>query len=374
MNSKLKRKLVISAINITEAGPLSVLVDCVTEAVKLLKNDWEIIVLVNNTALIEANGVKLLSFPLSKKSWLFRLYYEWWHFKGLSKSIKPDVWLSLHDITPRVEAGCQAVYCHNAVPFYRLSLREIILEPQLLLFNLFYRYLYGIGIHRNDYVVVQQEWLRQAFNRLFSLTNVLVAHPVVAVVQKATEAKNSKKKFVFIYPSLPRVFKNIELICEAVKRLNQQGVSDFEVRLTLSGTENRYADYLLNQYGNISGISFIGRQNRQEMAEQYAQSDCILFPSLLETWGLPITEAKTLGKFLLVAERPYAHETVGNYDKVNFLNPFDASEWANNMKIMITGTLIFTGAVASDPQPPFAQNWQELLTLLTGHQSVGRQK
>ena len=369
MNWKLKRKLVISAINITEAGPLSVLVDCVTEAVQLLKNDWEIIVLVNNTSLIKNDDVTLLAFPLSKKSWLFRLYYEWWHFRGLSKILKPDVWLSLHDITPWVEAGCQAVYCHNPAPFYHLSFREIALQPTLLLFNLFYLYLYKIGIHRNHYVVVQQAWLRQEFKRLFSLTNVVVAHPVVTVEQQNNEEKNSTDKFVFFYPALPRVFKNIELICEAVKLLNEQGCSGFELRLTLNGNENKYADHLLNLYGNITDIYFIGRLNRQEMLAQYAQSDCILFPSLLETWGLPITEAKALGKSLLVAERVYAHETVGSYDRVNFIDPFDALEWANNMKLVMTGTLRFTGAFASDPESPFAQNWQELLTLLTSCQS-----
>lgn len=367
MSTQFKRKLVISAVNITEAGPLSILIDCVTEAVKLLKNDWEIIVLVNNTALIDTDEVTLLAFPLSKKSWLYRLYYEWWYFKGLSKSIKPDVWLSLHDITPRVEAVRQAVYCHNAVAFYHLSLREIVLEPRLLLFNLFYRYLYGIGIHRNDYVIVQQEWLRLAFKRLFSLNNIVVAHPVVTIEQPVA-SKNIKDKFVFFYPALPRVFKNIELICEAVELLNQQGISGFEVRLTLSGNENKYAAHLVSLYGDTHGIRFIGRLSRQEIIEQYAQSDCILFSSLLETWGLPISEAKALGKNLLVAKCPYAYETVGCYDKVNFINPFDASEWAHNMKLMITGNLQFTGAVIADPEAPFAKNWQELLTLLTGSQ------
>lgn len=368
MNLKLKQKLVISAINITEAGPLSVLNDCVTEAVQLLKNDWEIIVLVNNNSLIEADNVTLVEFPSSKKSWLFRLYYEWWHFRGLSKKIKPTVWLSLHDITPWVEASCQAVYCHNPAPFYRMSLREIALEPKLLLFTLFYRYLYQIGIHRNDYVVVQQDWLRQEFKRLFSIDNVIVAHPVGSVVQKAISKRNIGDKFVFFYPALPRVFKNIELICEAVKLLNQQGISGFEIRLTVDRSENKYAAYLFNHYGNINGIRFIGRQNRREMDEQYTQSDCVLFPSLLETWGLPITEAKAFGKSLLVAERPYAHETVGIYDKVNFINPFDATEWADKMQRVMTETIAFTGACASDSEPPFTKNWRELLTLLTASQ------
>ena len=367
MNTTLKRKLVISAINITEAGPLSVLVDCVTEAARLLSDDWDIIVLVNNTALITVQNVTLLAFPLAKKSWLLRLYYEWWHFKGLSHRIKPDVWLSLHDMTPWVEAKRQAVYCHNAMPFYQMSLREIYLEPKLLLFNLFYRYLYSVGIQRNDYVIVQQEWLRQEFNQLFSLKNVIVAHPVTCTEQSVAVKKNISANFVFLYPSLPRIFKNIELICEAAQWLNAQGITQFELRLTLTGNENRYAAMLFDRYGDAPSIHFIGRQNHLAMREQYEQSDCVLFPSLLESWGLPISEAKAFGKLLLVADRPYAYETVGNYDKVNFINPLDYLAWATQMKAMIEDTLAWTGVSISDPASPYAENWQALLTLLTSN-------
>jgi glycosyltransferase involved in cell wall biosynthesis len=369
MDTKIKQKLVISAVNLVEGGPLTVLRDCVAAAEELLDNDWDIIVLVNKVSLIETSGVTCLEFPLAKRSWLIRLYYEWWHFRKLSKSIKPDIWLSLHDITACVEAPCQIVYCHNAAPFFKISLREAWLEPTLLMFNLFYRYLYGIGIRRNRYVIVQQEWLRQEFKRLFSVQNVIVAYPVVSSQQnKMPREKNRGENFVFFYPTLPRVFKNIELVCEAVKRLNQDGISGFEVRLTLDGSENRYASHIVKLYANTEGIVFIGRQNKSEMMSQYDESDCVLFPSRLETWGLPISEAKALGKPMLIAELPYAHETVGTYDKVSFIDPFDAIGLANKMQSIMDGKFEFSGALAIAPESPFVSDWRELLLLLTAKQ------
>ena len=369
IDTNLKPKLVISAVNLVEGGPLTVLRDCVVAAEETLGNDWDVIVLVNNVSLIEKSGFTFLEFPLAKRSWLIRLYYEWWYFRKLSKIIKPDVWLSLHDITAWVEVPRQAVYCHNPAPFYKISLREAWLEPTLLMFNLFYRYLYGIGIRRNAYVIVQQEWLRQEFKRLFAVQNVIVAHPVVSADQnkKPTEKKIGEN-CVFFYPALPRVFKNIELVCEAAKHLNQAGITGFEVLLTLDGSENRYAAYLIKRYADTPGISFIGRQNQSEMMRQYHESDCVLFLSRLETWGLPISEAKALGKPLLIAEFPYAHETVGTYDKVSFIDPFDAQGLANNMKSIMEGKFKFSGAVATSPESPFVSDWRELLTLLTGNQ------
>ena len=369
MDTKIKQKIVISAVNLVEGGTLTVLRDCVAAAKELLGNDWEIIVLVNKVSLIETSGVTCLEFPLAKRSWFIRLYYEWWRFRKLSKIIKPDIWLSLHDITAWVEAPRQAVYCHNPAPFYKVSLREAWLEPTLLMFNLFYRYLYGIGIRRNKYVIVQQEWLRQEFKRLFAVQNVIVAHPVISFQQhQMPRQKNSDDKFVFFYPTLSRVFKNIELVCEAAKHLNQAGIAGFEVRLTINGSENKYAANLIKRYANTDGIAFIGRQNQKEMISQYDESDCVLFPSRLETWGLPISEAKALGKPLLIADLPYAHETVGTYDKVSFIDPYDAKGLANKMKSLMDGTFNFSGAVTTSPESPFVSNWRELLMLLTANQ------
>jgi glycosyltransferase involved in cell wall biosynthesis len=122
---------------------------------------------------------------------------------------------------------------------------------------------------------------------------------------------------------------------------------------------------LLKRFVNINGIVFIGRQNYQEMLEQYDNSDCVLFPSRLETWGLPISEAKQLGKPLLVSEQPYAHETVGNYDKVCFIDPYNPAEWANKMQLILDGKLTFSTARIATPSSPFVCDWQKLLLLLT---------
>jgi glycosyltransferase involved in cell wall biosynthesis len=365
MGSSVKQKLVISAINLTEGGPLTVLNDCVAAAIELLEEHWEVIVLVNDRALIKMPGATIIEFPHSKHYWLLRLYYEWWHFRSLSKKLKPDLWLSLHDITPWVQARRQAVYCHNPAPFYQMTIREVWLEPKFLLFNLFYRYLYRVGIHRNRYVIVQQAWLRKEFMHLFDVRNVVVAYPVGSSNQALPQIpREPQNPFIFIYPALPRFFKNIESVCKAAQLLGGTDVPGFEMRLTIDGSENHYAADLVKQYANVPGICFIGKQPYDSMALQYAECDCLLFPSRLETWGLPISEAKALGKPMLVADLPYAHETVGNYDRICFFDPKDPIELSDKMGQLLRGKLQFDGSSSPDPSAPFARNWRELLLLL----------
>ena len=95
----------------------------------------------------------------------------------------------------------------------------------------------------------------------------------------------------------------------------------FEVLLTINGNENKYSQMIYKRYNKVKNIKFIGLQTREKVFDIYAQSDCLIFPSKLETWGLQISEYKLFNKPMIVADLPYAHETVGDYNMVNFFMP-----------------------------------------------------
>ncbi len=356
-------RIVVSAVNFTEGGPLTVLRECLASAAAVLPVKWELVALVHRADLISESRVRLISIPSSKKSWFLRLYWEWFGFNRISRELKPTLWLSLHDITPRVSAKRQAVYCHNPSPFYRIRLREALMEPTFLMFNQLYALLYRLFIRRNYCVIVQQDWLRAEFIRRMGQLPVVVAHPSFRAAERPSAPKLGSVP-VFIYPALPRVFKNIETLCKAAQILNSRKVSGFEVRLTLDGSENRYAGWLRNQFGDTAQIQFIGRQTKDQMAAQYGEASAVVFPSKLETWGLPITEGKAQRLPLLVADLPYARETVGNYDLVSFFPAESPEVLADLMQSMIEQTWRPTGNHHPDPVAPFAPNWASLWGLL----------
>lgn len=366
-----QKHLVVSAVNFSEGGPLTVLQESLEDAALHLPADWKITALVHRKSLIVIPRVETLEFPRSKRSWFMRLWLEWFEFDHLSRTLKPDLWLSMHDITPRVQARRQAVYCHNPSPFYQLTWREAWLEPKFAMFNLLYRHLYRVCIRRNHSVVVQQDWLRMAFQRMYYHPNVVVAYPTQGKcgdarvnVPPARQPKGSQP-LVFLYPALPRVFKNFEVLCEAMKSLPHNVRSLLEVRLTLSGQENPYARDLYRRFSSVLGIKFIGRQTKAQMDMQYRACDVVLFPSRLETWGLPITEAKAHGKPLLVADIPYAHETVGNCEAVSFLPAQKVEAWATAFESLASGHWQFGLHTTPAPSAPFAADWTQLWRLLT---------
>lgn len=364
----MRKTIVISAINFRNGGPLSILNDCLEYLDISLSHNYKIIALVHDKSIIvKTKNIEYIEFPKSIKSYLYRIYYEYIYFNKLSKQFKPHLWLSLHDMTPNVTATIQAVYCHNPAPFYKLSFKDIWLEPKFVLFNLFYKYLYSINIKKNDYVIVQQEWLRQKFISMFDIINVLVAHPEIKFTIEAKDPQNNTnlpKIYRFFFPTIPRVFKNIEVIFEAVKHLNTKNIPHFEVLLTINGTENRYAKYLIEHYKNIKHIRFIGKQSRKEVYEIYATTDCLLFPSKLETWGMPLTEFQNYDHPIIVSSLEYAHETINGFKKGKFFNPDDALELAQCMENAIRNELIFDKPESNTSRLPDTNNWHELFNLL----------
>lgn len=368
MNTMPKQTIIISAINFRDGGPLSVLQDCLRYVNNHLSSEYRIIALVHKIERFQnLEHIELIEFPKSATSYLYRLYYEYIYFKKISEKYDPFLWLSLHDMTPNVKASIRAVYCHNPAPFYNITLKDFWLDPRFALFNFFYKYLYQINIQKNHFVIVQQEWIRKKFELMYGVQQTIVSHPSIEIIrtnQIIAEKTQTLKNYHFFFPTIPRVFKNIELICDAVNILNDKKISGFEVTLTINGTENRYAKSLIDNYKNIKNINFIGKQTREKVFELYQKTDCLIFPSKLETWGMPITEFQNFDKPILLADLEYAHETAKNYRKIKFFDPYDPHELANYMHKAILQQLIFDSSEPILISSPYAQNWNELFTIL----------
>jgi len=313
---------VVSAVNIVDGGALTVLQDAIRAFDSNVKVGDSVIFLVASPvvhAFLDVQNIKFLYFQKSKKNWLFRVFYEYVYFYFLSLKIRPDVWFSLHDITPTVNASKRFVYCHNPSIFLKFPISSIPLDPKQFLFSKFYKYLYKINIKKNSSVITQQAWMADEFSRIFKIKNVLVAEPDVNVDKSPIDSKQylpgSGKDFTLFYPAYPRYFKNHSIIFKA-----QPLVSQASFWLTITGSENKYSRSLVERHPLIN-IKLLGLLPRSRVFELYQECDALIFPSLLETWGLPLTEFKVFNKPIVAADLPYAHETIGLYEHIYWFDP-----------------------------------------------------
>jgi glycosyltransferase involved in cell wall biosynthesis len=328
---------------------------------------YNIVALVHKKSLFNVPNIKFIEYPEIKSSWLKRLRFEYYDCRRISEEIKPHLWFSMHDMTPNVRADIRAVYCHNPCPFYPFRMKEALLDWKFGLFTLLYRYLYGINIQSNDFVVVQQDWIRSVFQSRYRVRNIVVAHPSVEhlAVAMADDAQTSPNpRYRFFYPAYPRTFKNIEQILKAARILESRGFNQFEVWLTMDGTETRYASSIASEFSDLTTVKWLGLLPRDEVMRLYVKADCLIFPSKLETWGMPITEFKATGKPILAADLPYAHETIGEYGQVVFFRIGGDAQLAAMMKQAAMGEAVFRPTVERDIAPPFSRNWEELWKVL----------
>ena len=365
----MSKTIVVSGINLVNGGALSVyydFLDSVIESHDYKNNNY--IILVSQKELFEKyeSKMKIIEFPKSKKSWFLRLYYEYWYFNKLSKILNPDVWLSLHDITPNVKARKRFVYCHNPSPFYKMPLSKIKYGWKYYAFSKLYKYLYKINIKKNTAVIVQQKWMGEEFKKMFHVDKIIIAHPSKSE-EKINYCKHDHDNiFEFIYPSFPRVYKNFELLCEATRKLSKDNPNlKFKVLVTLKGNENNYANMLFNKYKHVSNLEFIGLIDRSKLFELYAKVDCLIFISKLETWGMPISEFEFTNKKIIASKLPFAYETVGNYTNATFIDVNSVEYLEENMKqAILTKNFTNTKKQQKSDKDLYADNWEELINMI----------
>lgn len=327
----------------------------------------EIIAFVPKKAGLEFPNIQLIEVPKSKKSWWFRLYYEYYYFYKISKKLNPDIWFSLHDTTPRVVAKKRFVYCHHPTTFYKPTWNDWKFDYKIGLFSLLYDWVFKINIKKNHTVFVQQHWIKAVFEKRFGITNIQVAQPEFVRFETPLEPNFEVGKVHFLYPSFPRSFKNFEIIFEAIQLLDSRTKEQCQFHFTLEKSKSKYGDYLLDKYGKMEHCYFHPYRNYTEMQSLYYGMDCLLFPSKIETWGLPISEAKQFNKPLLLANEPYAKETCGSYEKVSFFNVNDPEKLAQLITEFTTKNHTFDGNVASTITDTSLKNWKELFAYILNH-------
>ena len=363
------KTIVVSAVNLRKGGTLTILINCLSYLSRLAsKGEYRIIALVHKKELVDVSGVDYIELPWSIDSWFNRLKCEYITMNDISKEIgNVYLWISLHDTSPRVKAKRQVVYCHNSFFAYNWCFKQLLFNYKIVLFACFTRLIYRFNIKSNYKIVVQQNWMKKAFLNMFNLdsSDIIVARPEREKHNLITLNHNEKKigdVYRFIFASSPDLHKNFEQLCEAARLLeNEIGKDTFKVMITVAGDENRYAKWLYEKWSCVSSIEFAGFMDKPTLYKNYEMADCMVFPSKVETWGLPITEFAAYERPILVADLPYAHETAAGCDKVSFFNPDSPQELMLKMKALVLGDN--SGLCKVDDliiESPIAHTWEEL--------------
>ena len=139
----------------------------------------------------------------------------------------------------------------------------------------------------------------------------------------------------FFYPAGADLYKNHDLVIAACKLLAGEGITDYRVIFTLPREGDPDAERIIRAARGLP-IEFVGSLPHETVWEYYSGT-VLLFPSYLETCGLPLVEARAAGAWILASDLPFAREVLEGYPNKAFF-PYDGAEvLAQQMKAVLGG-------------------------------------
>ncbi|MEQ3308870.1 glycosyltransferase [Fusobacterium varium] len=251
-----------------------------------------------------------------------------WDFYGLKKFLKkkniiPDIFFSIQNTGVNLSKNIpQILYYHQPLSIVKLNWNPFKKEERLFwIYKNIYPFFIKMYLDRIKKIIVQTEWVKKEFSQKFNynLKNIIVVKPSINLPDTSKIKMISKEKFRIFYPATPLVYKNHEIIIKALGELKKEKkdlANDLECIFTFSEKENGRINGLIKKNNVEDIIKLVGKIPYGRVLEYYKSSDLMIFPSKLETLGLPLMEAKHFNLNILVIDLPYSREVIGNYEKV----------------------------------------------------------
>ena len=329
-----KRNIAVNASALTQSGALSILKQFIYYAARNKSSHFYLFV--DEDVRLEAH--ENISFiNVAVRSWARRIYWGGWGFRRyLSKNgIPVDIVISLQNTSINIP-GKQVVYIHQPMPFSEIKWSFFKKDERLFfLYRNFYHYFIFLFVKLDTRFVVQTNWMKASL-----VNNYLVHDELIRVISPDVilpkidkdSVFESNVGFVLLYPATPLYYKNHLLILESLRRLKfTHKIKDIRFQVTFSRGEYEKFDKKAKEYDLVDMIDYMGHLPYKKLVEAYYRCDLVLFPSLIETFGLPLAEAATLGKNIICSDLPFSRDVLGEYSGVTFVSHDDAGAWAQEI-------------------------------------------
>lgn len=262
-------------------------------------------------------------------SWMHRIL---WDFNGLSKWLKvnhiqADVVVSFQNTISKTKSR-QVIYYHNSIPFYPNKWNPFKgKERVMFLYKHIYPLFVKLSINDKTDIVVQIPYIKKGFVKCFGINEdrVKVMFPDVEKIDSASVLIYDFKQgfYHFVYPAIPEPYKEHKTLVYSLsllKQRNRELVNKIKIHLTFAKEDFPNLLRLVEENGLVDNFVFNGRVPYQQILSMYKGSCGLLFPSTIETIGLPLLEAAAFGKPIVASDLQYAHEVLNDYEGVKYID------------------------------------------------------
>lgn len=339
----------VNATAIRSSGALTILKQFIGELPANNSQD-EYYIFVNPQMKFE-NIKKIHYVSIDTVSWVKRIY---WDEIGLRKWIKshkitPDLFISFQNTGVKIDDDIiQLIYYHQLLPLTDHKWNVLKKDEFILfLYQKFYAFFVSRYLTSKNHIVVQLPSIKKVFCDKFNFSkeNISVIRPNTDIIDyKQIEDYQFKDRFThFIYPATPFIYKNHIDIIKAMVILKKRGkVDDIKIHFTFKENE---APNLLNaiRKSNMEDhFIFEGSLPYEQLLSLYKSASALLFPSYIESFGLPLIEAANAGLPVIAMDLPYARDVIGKYEGAMLIPLHDTEAFANAISDIIWNPKRFT--------------------------------
>ena len=328
MNSN--QAIIVNATALDFSGALGILRQFIDNIPQEKEYQW--LIFISDKVSLTSNHPNIILKPIGNvKSLIYRFL---WDTIGVKR------WLKNNGIIPIATISLQNtgfncgfdvpnfIYYHQSIPLINFRWSIMNKEHRSLWF---YKNIYPVFIklflRQSTVIFVQLNYIKELFHKKFKvkLDNIHVISPSVHIPNTTSiDPIILPEKYInLFYPATPVFYKNYTLLIDAVTELHHLA--------------KLYITFDLNHIKNKSNINCIGRLKYEEVMAMYQSCDALVFPSYIETYGLPLIEAASLGVPIIAADLPYAREVLEGYDGAIFVPYNDTDRWKDAISALKKG-------------------------------------
>lgn len=331
MSKEQLNKIVVNASALRSGGALTILKQFVKE---LPDDDTSYLLFVDDSVSLDCSQSNLQIVKVSVTSFVKRFLWDFYGLKRwlLKNKINCLVSVSLQNTNFRVSQQCKNyIYYHQSIPLYGNKWNLLKKEERYLWF---YKYVYpffvNLFINSDTEIFVQLEYIKDGFANRFNFNrhkiHVVFPNVEIPINQKKLNITLDKNVTNLFYPAAAYPYKNHCILFEALSIADKQLQNDVVLYLTVNENELDIA----YRYRHVK-IVFLGQVAKEEVNWLYHQVDALVFPSYIETFGLPLIEAASSGLPVIASDLPYAKEVLAGYSGAVFVEYEDSSAWGNEI-------------------------------------------
>ena len=292
----------------------------------------------------EINGVRYYKIDLSSHKRRVKFDYKECLTILKNEHFHPDVVISLQN----TGVAClrhlpHIIYYHQPHPFFSRRWNPFKKnERGLFLYKYFYLYFVKKSIGQKTQFVVQTEFIRNGLSKKLRIDDrkVHVCFPDIEIpnVNSVLEYPFPSDTYNIIYPSLYSPHKSHEVLVDALTILKKEchdTLSNIRLYFTVDKTEAPDLFDRVCMNGLESHVMFLGKLPYESVLSLYKSANLMLFPSTMETLGLPLVEAAAFGLPVFAADLAYAREVLCGYSGVQYVKAENPRAWASSLKRFI---------------------------------------